>query len=428
MSEFAITISCLLNNTDNRITTFVLDTVQDNTVDLSSTITTHPVVSGDMIADHIINNPSSMSISGSFSYNGSQGLIVDGEGSRFENLQDMFEKIKREGILCEIVKVQMINKNESTQQPRFKRRSNMILNSITWVEKINSLDFSFNFTQVLLADVQQYDVDLDDSYLPNVTEPNTLNFTDTLIDWGQVDASLIETLVSFDLITDEFLNMMQSMTATSLVALGVAVAVAAVIVSIPGVGWVAAAVGAAIAAAVVVVVGLINWIKGIVRRNKYRIEQFKKYKKDSDNKKEVQRFCNFVGEIHTQLSKLNDYMKVYSISSNEAQECMLTIDNNYYIFTYTKNNTNSTYSLHITDVNDSTRAVVSDVSSALEDISQCTNQNYLFRADEGGSYVYIMCPDEDKSDLTHYFMLVSGIDMNEYNNIIKDIIKNALTY
>ena len=58
MSEFAITISCLLNDTDTDtdtdLTTFVLDTVNDNTIDLSSQMSVHPMVNGDQVADHII--------------------------------------------------------------------------------------------------------------------------------------------------------------------------------------------------------------------------------------------------------------------------------------------------------------------------------------------------------------------------------------
>lgn len=428
MSEFAMTISCRLNENDTTLTTIVLDTVFDNTINSTSTVTTHPIVNGDTIADHMFNNPNTLNVRGTFSLNGSKAFVVNGEGTYLENVQDMFEKIKREGILCEIVKVQIVKGNENTEEARFKRRSSMVLNNITWTERINSLDFSFGFTQALIADVQEYDVDIDDAFLPNCTEPETLNFTDTLIDWNVVDSAVIQALKDFDLITDEFLSFMSSLTATSLVALGVGLVVAKVIASISFVAPVVAIVGAVVAGAAILVKGIVNWFKGNAQKKKYRVEQFKKYKNDEKNRKEVQRFSNFIGEIHTQLYKLNDAIKVYAISANEPQECMLTIDNNYYIFTFTKNNTANKYSLSITDINDTVKGVLSDVTSAKTDISQCTSSNAIFRSDEGGSYIYLFCPDEDKTDLTNYLILVSSINMDEYNNAITDIIKNALTY
>ena len=425
MSDFAITISCKLNPTDQSETVFVLDTVNDNTINSSSTITNHPIVTGDMIADHMYINPDSLSINGSFSLNGSKGIVIDSSGSKLKNVEELFEKIKREGIHCTIVKVFLSESQSNLNDgPRFKIRHNMVLTNIQWTERINSLNFSFTFNQALVADVQTYDVDISDQYLPNVSEPATLSFTDTLIDWNQIDSIIVSQLNSFNLITDEFLNYLKTMTSASLIAIGVAAVIAKVVIAIP---YVREAV-AILAVGYIIGKAIYTWIDGLVKRKKYRIEQFQYYKDDKKNKQEVKRFSNFIGQIHKNIEQLNNALKVYSITSNEPQECMLSIDNNYYIFTFKRDNTTNKYSLVITDIDDNVRGVKNDITSAFENIGQCTSKNSIFKADEGGSSIYLMCPDDNKSDLTKYYILVSSMDLDKYNDSIRKIIENALTY
>ena len=421
MSSMAVTITCEL---DGQTKTFLLDTVNDTSIDASSTLTSHPIVSGDEVADHIYKNPITMTLTGTFSLNGSKGIVVDGDGSKLENFEKSFERIKNEAILCTIVKV--TTAGSSSNVPKFSTRQNMCLTNINWIEKVNSVAFTLSFTQVLLATIQEYQVDTDDQFLPNVSEPATLNFTDTLLDFTKVDSIINSQLLQYDLMTDEFANYMKSMSASALAGLGVALAVALVVASIPGVGWVAVVTAAAIGFLAVIAVGIVNYFKGLEQRRKYKVEQFKYYKEDEKNKKEVQRYCNFIGQIHQQLSQLNDAIKVHAIASNEPQECMLNIDNNYYIFTFTKNNTTNRYSLVVTDINEKERATMNDITCALTDFSQCGDNNNLFRADEGGSYVYLIRVGEDATDLTSYNLLSSSIDLKKFNNVLYDIIKNSI--
>lgn len=436
MEEFAVTITCKLNESDKSNTSIVLTSVSDTKVNLTSSMTTHPVASGDIIADHIYKNPGTMNFSGVFSLNGSKGIIIDNNGLRLDDVQTLFEKIKDEGILCTIVKINTTNLDENlNKKPTFKVRENMVLTNISWVEKINSLGFTLSFTQALLSDIQEFDIDIDDNYLPNISEPATLNFTDTLIDWEQIDATLIKTMSDLKLITEDFLNFLKSCSKEALVEKGVGLAVAVTVIialgGIPVVGWVGAGIIAAAGVVVGIVSGVVKWFKKKKKEKKYKIQQFQYYKDDRKNQKEVQRFSNFIGEIHKQLSQLNNNLKVYSIASDEDQEAMISIDNNYYIFTFTKNKStdNPYYSLNITDINNVSRKVVSNISSSPTDISQLTSSNYLFKADEGGSYVYLICVDEEnKQDLKNYYIFISTIEMDEYNKTINKIIENALLY
>lgn len=423
MADFAVTITYL--DTDNAYKTIVLETVNDVTVSTTSELTTHPIVNGDLVADHMIKQPCTMGISGTLSLHGSQVLTFVGEGSKLANAQSVFENIKNNALLCEIVKISNIS-----NEIRFLQRSNMALTSIQWTESINSLQYTFSFTQVMLASVKEYEVSTDDMFLPNITEPSTLNFTDSLIDWEQVDTSLIQILRTNKLLEEDFLVSLQSLTSAQVSALIAAGLVTVALNAIPFIGHIATIVIAIVAAAIVFVTALVNWITGLINRSKYRIKVFKAYENDKKQQKEVARFCNFTGSIHIQLQQLNNVLHVYQIASNEEQECMISIANNYYIFTFTKNNTTGKYKCVVTDINEKERAVINDLSSALESIDQCTTQNSIMRADESGAYVYLMYAasneDANRNDLTNYMIFVSEVNMEEYDKLIEDIIEEAL--
>ena len=150
------------------------------------------------------------------------------------------------------------------------------------------------------------------------------------------------------------------------------------------------------------------------------------YNDDKKNQAEVKRFVNFIGDIHKQISKLNDYIKVFNISSNEIQECLLGIDNIQYNFKFEKNNTTNEYTLKVLDIDDNLVKNYGSVVSALTDISQCTSSNAMFRVEGSGTYVYLMRTGEDKSDLTSYNILTSTIKLENYVDILTEIIDNAL--
>ena len=427
MSEFAVVISCKMNESDNHLTSFVLDTVNDTTINSSVTMTTFPVVSGDLVADHIYNNADSLSLSGTFSLNGSKGIVVDQEGAKLESVQNLFDKIKREGILCEIVKVH----NTVTKEIRFKHHSNMVLTSISWIEKTNSLDFTFNFKEALLSAINEDDLDPKDTdaFLPSVTEPIPSNFTDTLIDWNSITASINEMLKTENLITDAFLNYLSGLSATALVALGIGTVVAAFVVGTFAVSRVAGLVVGAIAAVGAFIYGIFKIVKKIVNKNKYKIEQFQLYKTEEENKKEVKRYCNFTDEIHKNLLQLNQAIKVYGVSSDKEQECQLSLDNNYYQFKFVKNSTTGEYNLIVSNaVTDEIIKDTGSIASSPTDFSKLNSKDCLFRTDEIGSYVYLLRTGGDSKVLTNYYIVYSSMNLDNYNEAITKIIRNAIMY
>lgn len=416
MSTFAMVISALLNPQDTNKTSIILDTVNDDSVHLSSTITVHPIASGDMLGDHMYNNPGSMSVNGSFSLNGSKAIIVDKNNVSFQETQEIFEKIKKEGILCDIVKVQIDNEKDGTQKPRFKIRNNMALTNIAWVEKINTLGFSFTFQQVLLADVEIATIDPDDGFLPNVTEPNTLSFTEAFMNLEDVTKLVINELQSYNLIEEGFLAFLAGNTALVGVGLIIAAAAAAFIVSNP-VGWVLGAVA---------IIGAgIAWFFGkITKKHVYKIKKFEMYNDSKKNEKEAKRFTEFIDSIYQEVKKLDNKISAYNVGKNEPQECLLSIDGNYYDFLFERSGSENPYSLKIKDMNENLVGQISNVESCPEDINQAASSKLVFQTKNTDTY--LISPKTDKKDLSKYYIISTKLPLKNFNGAIQQIIKNAI--
>lgn len=413
--------------------TILLDSIEDVQVNESSQLMTHPLVTGDMVADHMIKEPCSMTISGELSMNGSDNICFDGSKPTLKACQETFGKIKNNAYMCSITKLAM-----NTNELRFLQRENMVLTSIQWTERVNSLAFTLTFTQVLVADVQEYEVDMQDENLPAVTEPATLSFSSTLMDWDQVDRLVIDTCAAEGLTTDEFMTMLKSAGASYLIggaAVGAAILITyiAACASIPVAGWIVGAASLAVAGVAIIGYGIYSAIKSAVNSRKYRVDQFKKYKDDKKNQAEVERFANFIGDIHNQLMKLNDAFYVYQISSNEPQECMLSISDEYYIFAFEKNNVNNKWTVNVTMParDDSVVAANKSIDCAKTSYADCNSGNALFRASGSGAYVYLVyVRNEDLAadDLRNYYILVSGMKPEDFTNAVTEIIKNAILY
>lgn len=130
---------------DNQDTSIMLDTINDVSVASSSRLTRHPIVNGDIIADHMYKEAITVRLNGSFSLNGGTLVNINTSGSTLSNIQKLFERLKNEGIICTLMKIT----TDATQNLRFLQRANMVLSDISWTEKINSMNFDFTFTQVL---------------------------------------------------------------------------------------------------------------------------------------------------------------------------------------------------------------------------------------------------------------------------------------
>lgn len=417
MSDFAVVIKYQFEG--EQVNSVVLDAVQDVGVNSNTTITTQPIVNGDEISDHQFKEPKTLSIRGTCSLNGSQATIIDGSGSKLANFEELFERIQSEGIACDIFKIKINNEKDI----RFLQRTNMVLESISWNERINSIDFTLNFRQVIVADVVSYEVDLADKYLPKITEPNTLSFTNTLLDWEQIDATIIKIMEEQELISEDFKNFVSSSDIAKFaigVGGGIAIGLIAAALNTTPVGWV-------ITAGVLVVAGFYYLIKGIrdaIKRakdlKKYAVQRFEYYNNPEKDEAEVKRFIEFIDGLESEIRKIDNAIHIYQISINEPQEALISIGSEYYIFTFTQNNINGKYSLNIENQDKSKTEVVSDITASPTDIGQLSSKA-LIQA-ENNARIYLVCPSEDKDDLRNYYVLVCDFNPEEFNEIIEKIV------
>lgn len=407
----------------------ILDCINESSVTATSTLTSHPTVLGDNIGDHMYREPISYGLSGVFATNGSQGLVIEGEKPSLQDMQSIFEEIKNKGILCEIVRIKV---DGPDRRPTFQVRHSMALTSISWREQINSLAFNFTFNEVLQAEIEEFDVDKSDENLPNVTSPNNLSFTDALIDWDQIDKAVVDICSTEGLTTNEFWRLMGGFGVSALVAIGVGAIVAKTLVaalsSIPVVGQILLAV----AVGVVFIIGIVTIIKKIDNQKKFRIQVFDAYRDARKNEAEIKRFANFVSGIHEKLYALNDKIIVKQMSSNEEQEVIVTIGDSFYTFTFLKNNTSGKYALDVKYVAEAEIDVKTgyDISASPTNWYDCNHKNVLFVAENTGEFVYMIFNGEEseRNDLTKYYIIISSIDPEEFNDVITKSIEEAILY
>lgn len=423
MSMYAVAISFKFENDEEQIV--MLDSIEDTSSTTSSTVTRHPIPSGEYVADHMYKNPVTYSISGSVSMNGT--YLISKSEMKLANFQSLFERIKNEAVLCNIMKIKISNQNV----PLFLQRKDMVLRSISWTEKINTLDFDMTFEQALIVTAQEYDVDISDTFLPNVTEPKTLSFTDTFIDWNVIDRAFIEDLIAYDLIEANQLNRLSGLGVSGLVSVGISLLVAKVVFSFVTLTVASGGLFALIAGAAVLIISAINLIIARIEEHKYKIKQFELFEDDRQNRlnnREVERFSNFVSQIHQDFEQLNDVIKVYQISSNDDQEVMLSIDGEYYIFKFTTQNTNGKRTLKIYDQEEREVKVMNDISGALRSYADCTSQNYLIKTEATQQLVYLMNLSEDDNDLSTYCILTTAQKPEAFVDFMYNTFKNALIW
>ena len=132
-----------------------LDTCMEKKVTSSATIPIYPLQDGTTMSDHMYRNPDTFSIQGSFSLAGARASdrnygapftdeVASGQ-DRLTKIQAVFEYIKDNGILCDLTTFGPSGNGET----RFKTRHNMALQSVTWVEKQISMEYTMEFHEII---------------------------------------------------------------------------------------------------------------------------------------------------------------------------------------------------------------------------------------------------------------------------------------
>lgn len=164
---------------------FDLDTCFKKQVSLSSKIATQPLQSGETMSDHMYKEPTTFDVGGTFSLNGrKQGILyndiglIQSSNDRLTNIQNLFEQIKDEAIRCSLYTSN--SGNSTADNMRFKKRDNMVLENISWIEYQNNVEFSFKFKEVLSVNIVEYEQILDSK--PSIVPAISKSLGEVLVD------------------------------------------------------------------------------------------------------------------------------------------------------------------------------------------------------------------------------------------------------
>ena len=338
----------------------VFDLIDSKSISKSVDITTHPLVNGDLVADHMYKNATIESLSGVFSTinsdknwnqtkeNGISSKLSLDENDYLSFVQELFEFLMDNGIMMSISTAKWQGKGVgATKVSRFKERNNMVIKSINWTEKYNTMDFSLEFMEVLTAGVQEaVPITTTDPTLPAQTDAIPTSLSEVGIDTSKIVPIIINILYDQELVESKFLSSLESsLNSGEYVAVFAAGGIGAIIgvgvMALLSAGPLGLLIGAAVGLILGIAYGIYKSVKAL-KASRANIAKFKYYKDPQKRKKEEERFLKLISNLSNQLiSKLN-FIYAYKISSNTDQEMMCNIDNNTYIFKFTKNNTTGT--------------------------------------------------------------------------------------
>jgi hypothetical protein len=420
-----------LDESGNESQRFVdLDIITDTSITLNSIVTRYPLIEGDSISDHMYRQPGEISISGIFSENGRFTKSIEATYTeRLKYIQKLFEDIKDNKLFVDIISL-------------YTRRNNYVLSNIQWNEDANTLGYTFTFNQIYLATTSEveYVVDVRDENLPPLQDVNQLDFIGEVLRPGDIEEVVLVVLQQLNLVSTEFLldfaaTFYGSVAAGIGVGFAIKAAIAAKIAIASGpIGW------AVLGVAVLIGFGIskaIQQYQAISSRNS--IKAFTLKSNARANEAEQKRFAQFLQEMHNEIVVLNNNVNAYSLRNNIPQEVILNIANQYYSFSFTKNNSDNSWSLIVSNLNDeviSTQTKVVGISS----LDECTySNNILSQIDGVQLFIFdkrkltvsegaeITLQDDSETQLTDLIILVSNIDLTQWYNIVYDIIENAVT-
>ena len=440
--------------------TLYLDTCMEKRINASATIPTQPLQDGNTVSDHMYRNPDEFSINGTFSEfgryendsNNEHGFYneynrIAGKGiDKVTAVQTVFERIKDEGLLCDLTTIE----RGENGKVRYKIRKNMALQSITWTELQVSLKYSFTFKEIMTFQAQEY-VPQEDSDLPNIYLPETKSLGMLMTEEtnnGEVSpivSIVIKALLETGYIRKDdaeyIVKMGGGLTARKSNDLQTnsvyrALRFIANPANIVGMffdeynsGW-----GIALN---IITMGLYGTIRGIIKANDYNaanrayklvnglqshiekdgslnVESAKNDTNISVNMDELRRLTNFLNSIKNFVSLMCSNVGVYNVSSsiedNSDREVVLNIGNNPYYIGFTRNKANNpawniqvkALSANGTPIDldgfNGTNINLGKVCSTLEDM--CDENNALFWDSTLNYQVYLFLSGDSTTEIT----------------------------
>lgn len=427
MGAYRAVIGCnfeqYVNNTTEPNRYLILDYQEDKQVTSTAVIASQPMQDGDTMSDHMYRQPTEVTLAGSFSLNGknwdddSYNFISIGD--RLTNIQEAFERILKEGLLCTIT---TINEDDmmtdeggkysgtlkSNARNRFKIRKNMALKNISWTEGQNNIKFNFTFQEVIMVAAQQEYEELSEEEkkrlgLPSVTYPETSNLGTLLTQNDELLKSILQKLYEKGYIDDEFIKLAQDQYPTAdtvLLLLGaVAIVGAAVGLGVAlAVGLTVTAsifpVGTLIAGAGLLVAGCCAYLDRCAKEDEEKKKRAKAIKVINDSAEEGIRQLNLLlDDVQTALKNLQTGLTIFIIKEDKEQQVALNLGGETVIINfknrYTDGSKVSWYS-KVEDMNGDTINLYNDWCPVSDIFTLNRTDNLWFQ--KNGFEVYLVNP------------------------------------
>lgn len=496
---YQLVIECQLD--DGSLKRLYLDTCTEKRVNATATLPQQPLQDGRVISDHMYSNPDEYSISGSFSLYGNihdeydDFPEVGASTDRLTNIQNVFEYIKDNGLLCNLTTIN----TDLDGSVRFKIRESMALKSISWTEKQASMSYSLSFVEVLTVDILEEYAKIDED-LPEITLPEARSLGSVLIEEenGQGDAIskiVIAALYERGYIPNADISwfgkigyaLRDTLEGVGYAAISVLLgalakviveALAIKLISITGTALSTVfPVGTIIGVGLGIIVGIWSFLKITKNRRKEKmmlnlvdglkpytttnkdgsvtidIEAAKQDKNVRINNEEMTKLMQIIAACKTEILKLNEDCKLYTISSsendNEDREVALDINGNTYFISFVKNE-NAAYgwdykvayanALFEAETLDGTNGLLFSKNAIVSDLDDADiNKNCLFTDKSGEYFVFIYNPsislEDNKSEeaqkavaskLYSYQVLVSKGPVKPHIEAIYDAVYSKL--
>lgn len=433
---YRLVLDCILDGVKQY---FEFDTTSRVYISESSVITQHPLVSGDIVSDHMYSQPETISITGKFSLYGQKRNSFKGGFDRLTNIQSIFKRIRKEGILCNLT---MMNTSSTEHSTRFLIRKNFALTNANWTELQSSMEYDFVFSEVIFANTPTISkVDVTDENLPAITMPDTMSVRDVFFKQENIIGYVVDILYKNDWIEnkcwEQFVNDFKDYTTgvivTSVVA-GIAIALCST------------GVGALVVGTAIVGYGLYKIFDNLINKKRFKYEIFRYYKDGKKMKAEEDRFVKFIEEVVSYTKEFDDVLTVYQISENIDQELLIQIDNQVYSFVFVRDNTSGFYSLDINDMNGYPVKNAKSIQKVIgcSNIFECSNP--VLTIENTCKHVYIMNPSvysivtnksldyytkqtkifDSNKDLTNLMILVAVGDMSTFAEKFAKILESNM--
>ena len=433
--RFAVQI---FDRTDHR--KIYLENVSDSEITKNITITTHPVVSGEQIADHYYKDPITMTINGVISLNGSksevlEGSTVKGNPRMLRRFEEVFERVQNDGHLCDIVKIQ---RGESGSY-RFSKRENMVLTAISWTEGINTLGFNMTFTQALIVDQTIFEDDdridtgktdrdnnntLPDENLPNVNVPDKTSFAREIVDWDVIEAQIVASLrmagvfgerfftaalsINYlsEPLTEEKIKDEKSIRNVTLADIQKACRIFALSLDYIGKNN-------------PFELDVIDTTGKHYNKEHNRMEGKEGIRTDpilfaKDPVRILKHVGQFINELDGYLKSLESHYEMYRFPQSGEQDVLVTIGNEDFVFQVRNNNVNGSYKITVLQGQNSAAenpvsvGGISDIRGGISTYMQATNSNAILRTG-GGQYVHLLKLEERTVGLEYFALVISPV-------------------